>query len=175
MARWQPRRGIHNYVPDLAAFLQFGKSIIGELVSCEGDGAGFVKVQGNLAFPPDMQERACQFWTGIMQDWMNRGLSLPPPSGPIPYTVATSSGPPNTLSVVKPSPTQYVPVDAYQPIVSRSPFAATNPVPPTNMAGNPVHGAQEQSPSLPRTGFIGRFQDLVGLPPTYAELTADEL
>ena len=149
MARWRPQRGIHNYVPDLAAFLPFGKSIIGELVSSEGGGAGFVKVQGNLAFPPDMQDRACNFWTGIMQDWMNRGLSLPPPSGPIPYTVATSSGPPNTLSVVKPSPTQYVPVDAYQPIVSRSPFAATNPVPPMSMAGKPAQVAQEQSPSFP--------------------------
>ena len=100
---------------------------------------------------------------------------MPPPSGPLPYTVNTSSGPPNTLSIVKPSPTQYVPVDAYQPIVSRSPLAATSPVPPMSMAGKPAQVAQEQSPSFPRTGFIGRFQDLVGLPPTYAELTADEL
>ncbi|MDP7453537.1 MAG: hypothetical protein QGE95_14875, partial [Arenicellales bacterium] len=177
MARWQPRRGIHNYVPDFAAFLPFGKSIIGELVSCEGDGAGFVKVQGNLAFPPDMQERACRFWTGIMQDWMNRGLSMPPPSGPIPYTVATPSdnNPPNTLSIVKPSPSPYVPVDAYQPIVSRSPYAATNPVPPTNMTGKSVQVAREQPLSAARTSFIGKFQDLVGLPPTYAELAADEL
>ena len=50
MARFQPRRGIHNYVPDLAAFVPFGKIIVGELVSSEGDGAGFVKVKGNLAF-----------------------------------------------------------------------------------------------------------------------------
>ena len=108
---------------------------------------------------------------------MNRGLSMPPPSGPIPYTVAALSdnNPPNTLSIVKPSPSPYVPVDAYQPIVSQSPYAATNPVPPTNMVGKPVHVAREQSPLLPRTGFIGRFQDFVGLPPTHAELTADEL
>ncbi len=105
MARWQPRRGIHNYVPDLAAFVPFGKIIVGELVSSEGDGAGFVKVKGNLAFPPDIQERACHFWTGIMQDLMNRGLSMPPPSGPLPYTFSVlPDSVSNTLSVVKPSP-----------------------------------------------------------------------
>ena len=79
MARFRPQRGIHNYVPDLCAFVPFGKIIVGELVNSEGDGAGFVKVKGNLAFPPEIQERACHFWSEKMQGWMNRGLSMPPP------------------------------------------------------------------------------------------------
>ena len=50
MARWQPCRGIHNYVPDLAAFVPFGKIIVGELVSSEGDGAGFWESLGESCF-----------------------------------------------------------------------------------------------------------------------------
>ena len=140
MARFQPRRGIHSYVPDLCAFVPFGKIIIGELVSNEGEGAGFVRVKGNLAFPPEIQERACHFWSEKMQGWMNRGLSMPPPSGPLPYTFSgLSDSVCNTLGVVKPqSPSPYVPVDAYQPQVSNSPFAATNPVPPMSMVGKPA-------------------------------------
>ena len=78
----------------------------------------------------------------------------------------------NTLNVVKPqSPSPYVPVDAYQPQLSNSPF---NPVPSLSMVGKPAFTTQEQSPPIPR-GFVGRFQDLVGVPQTQAELTADEL
>ncbi len=107
---------------------------------------------------------------------MNRGLSMPPLSGPIPYTLAAlpDSILPNTLSIVKPSHSPYVPVDAYQPIVSNSPFAATNPVPPMSMVGKPALVPREQSPPLPR-GFVGRFHDFVGIPQTQADLTADEL
>ncbi len=80
MARYRPQRGIHNYVPDLHAFVPFGKIIVGELVSNEGEGAGFVRVKGDHSFPPDILERACLFWSEKMQGWMNRGLTLPPPS-----------------------------------------------------------------------------------------------
>ena len=50
MARYQPKRGIHNYVPDLYAFVPFGKIIVGELVSNEGEGAGFVRARGDHIF-----------------------------------------------------------------------------------------------------------------------------
>ncbi len=101
---------------------------------------------------------------------------MPPPSGPLPYTFSVlSDSIPNTLSVVKPqSLSPYVPVDAYQPQISNSPFAATNPVPPMSMVGKPAFVPREQSPPLSR-GFVGRFQDFVGLPQTQADLTADEL
>ena len=57
MARYRPQRGIHNYVPDLYAFAPFGEIIVGELVSNEGEGAGFVRVKGDHSFPPDIQDR----------------------------------------------------------------------------------------------------------------------
>ncbi len=98
MARYRPQQGIHNYVPDLYAFAPFGKIIVGDLVSNEGEGAGFVRVKGDHVFPPDIQERACLFWSEKMQGWMNRGLTMPPPSGPLPYTLA---GLPNSSSNTK--------------------------------------------------------------------------
>ena len=66
MARYRPERGIHNYVPDLYAFAPFGKIIVGDLVSNEGEGAGFVRVKGDHSFPPDIQDRACLFWSEKM-------------------------------------------------------------------------------------------------------------
>ncbi len=103
MARYGPERGVHNYVPDLCAFAPYGKFIVGDLVSNEGEGAGFVRVKGDYSFPPDIQDRACLFWSEKMQGWMNRGLTMPPPSGPLPYTLAGLPGSSsNTMNVVKP-------------------------------------------------------------------------
>ena len=94
------------------AFAPFGKIIVGDLVSNEGEGAGFVRVKLGQSFPPDIQDRACLFWSEKMQGWMNRGLTLPPPSGPLPYTFAgLQDSTSNTMNIVKPQ-SPYVPVDA---------------------------------------------------------------
>ncbi len=100
---------------------------------------------------------------------MNRGLTMPPPSGPLPYTMAgLPDSTSNTMNVVKPQ-SPYVPVDARQPQLHNSPFASA---PSKSMVGKPAL-MMEQSPKMPRS-FFGKFRSLAGVPQTNAELTADE-
>ena len=165
MARYRPERGVHNYVPDENAFAPYGKTIVGELVSNEGLETGFVRVKGEHGFPPNIQEKACMFWTEKMQGWIARGFSMPPSSGPLPYSPAglpDSSA--NALNVVKPSP--YVAVDAHQPQQSldRSPHTFD---PSASMADKPAQPVRQVM--LPR-GFHGKFS----VPKTEAALTADD-
>ena len=128
-----------------------------------------MRVKGDHVFPPDTQERACLFWSEKMQGWMNRGLTLPPPSGPIPYMFAgLPDSTSNTMNVVKPQ-SPYVPVDARQPQLYNSPFESA---PSKSMVGKPAL-MMEQTPQMPRS-FFGKFSDLAGVPQTNAELTADE-
>ncbi len=100
-----------------------------------------------------------------MQGWIARGLSMPPPSGPLPYSLAGLPGSSaNTLNVVKPSP--YVAVDAQRPQQSldRSPHAFD---PSSSMADKPAQPVRQVM--LPR-GFHGEF----GVLETEAVLTADD-
>ena len=166
---YRPERGIHNYVPDVNAFAPFDNNIVGELVRNEGVEAGFVRVKGEHDFPPDIQERACMCWTEMMQGWMARGLSLPPPSGPLPYSLAgLPDSSLNTRNVVKLSP--HIAVDAHPPQqkLDNSPYASA---PSASMVDKPAGPVRQVM--LPR-GFHGRFSDPTSVPQTNAVLTADD-
>ena len=101
MARYVSRPRLHNYVPDNAASVPDGKAIIGHLA----DDQDWVRVKGPHRFPSDMQDEACKVWTDKMQGWIQRGFTLPPPSGPLPYHPgkALADSLLNRADVVKPS------------------------------------------------------------------------
>ena len=100
---------------------------------------------------------------------MARGLSLPPPSGPLPSSLAgLPDSSLNTRNVVKPSP--YMAVDAHQPQqnLGNSPYASA---PSASMVDKPAEPVRQVM--LPR-GFHGRFSDPISVSQTNAVLTADD-